>query len=406
MSEHRVPLLSKRWRRYEDPEKSRDPQVRALVDQLQSVTIAPAPDPDFRSELRAQLVAIAPRMVAEGIAEETALVDIVPPKPATVTTPLHASTVRRFRPARVLSVAGAMVVAFALLLGGAVVVSKKAIPGDTLYGLKRASERFQLATDGSDTERANDLLSFASTRTDEVQQLITRTSAAASGQGPRAGVINASTGQLIQAALQSANSDTADASRLLGTQAIQDGSAAPLTNMTNWAPGQLARLRAIWAALPEGSLRSATTSSVQMVANAQKRARQLMTSVNCACAAPSPSDTLGPIPCTMCPKPATPTQLTPTRPGTARTTSPVGKHSQAPIGRPSRLTPVPGKPVTAPTIPPLRPVPTPKPSRSLLPVLPPLPVVVPTKPVSVASCGVAVNVLGAKINLGTCTPTP
>lgn len=406
MAEHRVPLLGERWRRFEDPQRSRDPHIRALVGQLQNVAVGPAPDPVFRAELRAQLVAIAPRLVADGIAEGTAMVDIVPAKPVSaVRTAGHAPEIRRFRFGRVLGVATTMIVAFALLLGGAVVLSKKALPGDTLYGLKRASEQFELTTDGSDTERASDLLSFAATRTDEVQQLINRSSATAAGPGAHAGAINESTGRLIESALASANSDTADASRLLGTQAIRDGSATPLTNMTNWAPGQLARLRSIWAALPDGLLRSATRSSVELVSSAQTRAKQLITSVDCACAAQATTDTLGPKPCTACPTTAAQNPTQPSRSGATRSNSPAQQHTQAPVGRPSHLKPVPGKPVTSPVIPPLSSVSTPAPPTGLLPVLPSLPEVLPSKPVSISTCGVQVNILGIKVNLGTCPPS-
>src|SRR3954471_21067955 len=68
MGEHRVPLLGSAWRRNDDPATSRDPRVRAVVGALATL---PAPEmrAEFRAELRGQLVAITPRIVAEG--EET-----------------------------------------------------------------------------------------------------------------------------------------------------------------------------------------------------------------------------------------------------------------------------------------------------------------------------------------------
>src|SRR4051794_35737826 len=65
MAEHRGPMLSPALHRQPDPEHSRGPRVRALVGQLRTLE-APAPRPEFRDELRAQLVAITPRLVAEG----------------------------------------------------------------------------------------------------------------------------------------------------------------------------------------------------------------------------------------------------------------------------------------------------------------------------------------------------
>ncbi len=86
----------------------------------------------------------------------------------------HRRLPRRLRAVRLgrpLTVTASLVTAFVVLLGGAVWMSRKALPGDTLYGLKRASERVQLATAGSDTERAQDHLDFAATRAREVQAL-------------------------------------------------------------------------------------------------------------------------------------------------------------------------------------------------------------------------------------------
>src|SRR5580765_1920926 len=56
-------------RRDPEPAESNDPQVRELVAQLAELRIAPDPDPRFRAELRTQLVAVAPRLVAEGESE-------------------------------------------------------------------------------------------------------------------------------------------------------------------------------------------------------------------------------------------------------------------------------------------------------------------------------------------------
>ena len=64
MGEHRVALLGASWRRSEDPATSRDPRMRAVVGALATLP-APPMRAEFRAELRAQLVAITPRIVAE-----------------------------------------------------------------------------------------------------------------------------------------------------------------------------------------------------------------------------------------------------------------------------------------------------------------------------------------------------
>src|SRR5438105_343143 len=90
MSEHRVTMLGASWRRLEDPARSRDPRVRALVGALAALP-SPAPTDEFRAELRAQLIAIAPRIISESREFATPLLDIVPAaEPALRTRPAPA----------------------------------------------------------------------------------------------------------------------------------------------------------------------------------------------------------------------------------------------------------------------------------------------------------------------------
>src|SRR3954451_2731071 len=76
MGEHRVALLGSAWRRNDDPALSRDPRVRAVVGALATLP-QPEMQADFRADLRAQLVAITPRVVADA-AESRRMIDIVP----------------------------------------------------------------------------------------------------------------------------------------------------------------------------------------------------------------------------------------------------------------------------------------------------------------------------------------
>ena len=74
----------------------------------------------------------------------------------------------RFR----LAVAGLIGAAFLVLGGGtAVAMSASAIPGDPLYGVKRAVERISLAMHRDPTSRANLHLQFANNRLQEVAAL-------------------------------------------------------------------------------------------------------------------------------------------------------------------------------------------------------------------------------------------
>lgn len=430
MTEHRVSVLSSSLRRYDDPTKSRDPRIRAVLEQLKTLPVNPAPRAHFRAELRAQLVAVAPRIIADGITEDAAMIDIVPrPAPAqlrpgagakSATPPVRATTqarARRSRPTdtvwqrlrampiiRPLGVAASVITVFALLLGGAVWLSQKALPGDSMYGLKRAGERVELALASNDTERAQDYLDFATTRVDEAKQLISGSGFSASGSGVlAAGGVSARTVDLVSAALASADSDTKSASRLLGGVAVSQGSSSPLSSMMTWAPQQLARLKELAAAMPAGELRTRTTTSTKLVHAVAARASTLGGNVDCACAGTTGSDELGPVPCRSCPTARTPSG--PTVTGPARTTAP---SSPVPVQPPSgtvgrRVVP------TVPTVPPQPPPAQAPTGNRVLPSAPPLPSLPITLPTSTPrlpaiSEGPCVNLLDL-IKLGKC-PSP
>jgi len=407
MGEHRVPLLGTAWRRNDDPATSRDPQVRAVVGALATLP-APELNAEFRAELRAQLVAITPRIVAES-AQTGRMVDIVPAAPARPRPMPHGRPAARPVPAprggarhadgvlarlrgsnfaRPLTVAASVIVAFALLLGGAVVMSRKALPGDALYGLKRASERFELATAGSAVDKAKDYLEFATNRANEAKSL--------SGHAG-----NADTAQLIGGTLNSADSDVRAAARLLGTNAVQHHSSKPLAAMRSWAPGQEQRLAALVAALSDPTLRAQAQSSLRLVRAAEARAVALAGKMGCGCLTTANADALGPKPCTNCNAPAVIPH---------KTTAPAGRHSGTKThphkngqgtasGRSHHVGPVVG-----PT-PSSNPTPTqPNPSQSHPISLPSLPTGSVSLPVSASSCGVTVKlpIIGG-VNVGLCS---
>jgi hypothetical protein len=317
MSEHRVTMLGASWRHLEDPARSRDPRVRAVVSSLATLP-GEAPRAEFRAELRAQLVAIAPRIVAESAGTRAGLTEVktrpMPSRAAAETrrAAKHSDSfldrVRGLRLGRPLSIAASIVTAFALLLGGAVWMSRDALPGDNLYGLKRASERVELATAGSDTEKARDHLKFAETRAHEVRALLSRGSVTAGGKGSQAAGLDPETARLVRSTLNSADSDVTAAAVLLGKQAVSKGSPAPLNAMTKWAPGQVERLRDIAAVMPSGALRQRTESSANLVVAALTRAETLAPKVDCSCLGSTGVDTLGPVPCTTCPASQQPNQ--------------------------------------------------------------------------------------------------
>jgi hypothetical protein len=314
MVEHRVSVRTGALHRAVDPEHSPDPQVRALVDALMGLPVSPPPREHFRAELRAQLVAVAPRLVNEGM---EGLVRHTPESFATAhvrPSRWHILAVRMPKvslgtPIRLATAALAVLV---LLASGAVWLSRSALPGDPLYNLKRASENAQLSLQ-SGTGKATELLGFAKTRVGEVADMLSIPSAAANG--PQAdGTISRHTASLITSTLGSADDDLRQAATLIGTQAVHSHSVAPLRIMLNWAPGQESRLNQIVAHIPAGTLHDRAASSRDLVSAALGRAQALREDMGCGCLNASGTDNLGPLPCAAC-EISSPTIPTPGTPG-------------------------------------------------------------------------------------------
>jgi hypothetical protein len=415
MAEHRVPVLSGSLHRYVDPSQSSDPRVRELVAALGTLQIAPLPRAHFRAELRAQLVAVAPRLVAEGPAD---LIRHTPQTVAAAEKQASPSRVRELttrlphlrlgRPVRFITAALTIV---ALAMSGAVWLSRSALPGDPLYGLKRASESAQFSLTTGNIARSKELLAFAKTRTDEAADLLSH--ANATGAGPQAsGTIDDHTASLVTSTLGSSDDDVRQAAQLLGLQAVHDKSATALNLMTAWAPGQHSRLTDIVARIPNGALHDRAATSAVLVAAALARAQGLQPELRCNCLENAKSDSLGPVPCTVCSQPA-PTQTqqpgnqsgggstsgTNNKTGTTGTgtagTTPSGTGTGTATTPNPALTPIPGESDTPGIGNPLPTLP--------LPSLPLPSVTLPsTPPLTADSCGVHITLGPIGFQFGTC----
>jgi hypothetical protein len=333
----------------DDPGRSPDPAIRELVAALAAVRPAPAPDPRFRAELRAQLVAVTPRLVAEG--------PLAAPAPA---PGRWRRVLARLRIGRKLRIATAVLAVAAVGLSGTVWLSRGALPGDALYGLKRASESARFSLTSGSVARAKDLLAFAKTRADEVADLLGH--AGASGPGPAADGIGAATASLVRSTLDAADDDLRQASRLLGAQAVRQHSAAPARVLAAWAPAQLGRLNAVTARIPAGPLHARAAESAALVTAAFVRAQQLAAQAGCTCSGRAAGDQLGPVPCSTCEEARTgtgapgrlPAGSAPARPGSSASagrggSAPGGTAPGAAVGgRPSPAAPAPTPGGTAP----------------------------------------------------------
>jgi len=312
-------LISNGLRRYPDPDVSADPLIRTIVGQLRALP-TPAPSPGFREELRAQLIAVTPRLVAEGVTAG---------RPARTARKPQRATVPRVPIRRPAAVMGTLLLLFVLLLAGGVWMSSHTLPGDSLYGLKRASENVQLSLTGGDGARGRQYLALAKKRANEVSGLLGRTSSMAAGSGSQAsGNINAHAAKLIADTLRDADADTRNGVRLLTGQAVRNMSDGPLRAVTTWAPAQLARLESIVNRAPPGATRERAVTSRHLVQRALTRANQLSSEMGCSCLANTANDELGPLPCETACNPVTPAspgqQPGSTKPSTSPSTSPTG----------------------------------------------------------------------------------
>ncbi len=242
--------------------------------------------------------------------------------------------------ARPLGVLTAVVVVFALLLSGAVFASNKALPGESLYGLKRANENIQLSFADGDTAKGREYLSFAKTRAQEVAALLKHASAAALADGPSADAgVNAHTAHLIASTLDAADNELRSGAQLLNGQAARTGSGSPLAIMVGWAPDQLKRLAQIAERLPAGSLYNRAITSVDLTAGAYERAKNLQQVVDCKCLSKAATDQFGPLPCsagcataTSPGQSTTPTTGAPTSDGKGTTPNPTATSTSATAG--------------------------------------------------------------------------
>jgi hypothetical protein len=347
MDEHRVPMLGGAWRRRSDPQRSADPRVRELIGALAGLPVAPDPRPDFRAELRAQLVAVTPRLVAEG--EPTPAAE---PREA-VATPKTRTARRRLPIVKPLIAAACVLGAFVLLLGGAVLISQHALPGDALYGIKRAGENTEYSLAGSAVDRGKLKLEFAARRIGEVTDLLPRASALSAGTGAVAdgGGLNADTAGLVRDTLHSADGDIQTAAQLLDGAAVRTGDHAPLDAITSWTPGQLTAMHRILARVPAGGVHRAAEQTLTWLRAAQQRAARLGAELSCSCLDPANTDALGPRPCTGPCSSAAPARR-------HHKTQPAGKRASTrhghPAGQPGSTVPgtrtVPGR-STGPTTP-------------------------------------------------------
>ncbi|WP_189169984.1 DUF5667 domain-containing protein [Pilimelia anulata] len=238
-----------------------------------------APEDEFRTGLRALLVATAER---EGIG-----VTARHPEPAAA----PAAGRRRFLPqlsrtqARISALVGITV--GAVVLSGMSFASDNALPGDALYPVKRVTERAGLGFTTSDVERGERHLALAKGRVNE---------AVAVRQDPGS----------FDRVLTDMENDVRDGVRLLTTAAVKERDPAPLQSVDGFVTSQRMALGGLIGQVNVNN-RSRTLWSLLLLDSVAKRSQGLNNALSCG-AGIAGTDNLGPKPqARPCGAAATPT---------------------------------------------------------------------------------------------------
>ncbi|MEU0738526.1 DUF5667 domain-containing protein [Streptomyces sp. NPDC006134] len=201
----------------------------------------PELDPEVKVVQRAQLVAAFEAMLQEG---GEATDPTVPEQRSPRARGAHRATpLKRFRPrsrlAKGLTAGGLSVGVAAGAFGGVAAASSDALPGDTLYGLKRGIEDFKRGLADGDDERGRAYLDQASTRLNEARRLLDR---------DRGGHLDHESLGEIRRTLSGMQHDAAEGHRLLSAVYERDpDSLAPIQALSAFSRSH----GEVWGALRE-----------------------------------------------------------------------------------------------------------------------------------------------------------
>jgi hypothetical protein len=261
----------------------------ALGHRLGRIPLAAEADPEFRMGLRAMLIATIER---EGIGATAVDPEPTIKVPAARHRPVSsADTIRRLRdqagrrdrpgrspmPSRRARIAVAVsIAAGTIAVSGMSAASGDAIPGDRLYGVKRSTEKAQLALAGSDVTRGQLYLQFARTRMSEARAV--------------SGDLNE-----LAALLGEMDHETRQGVSLLTMNAVNRRETAGLDVIDAFVAQQRGDLEAFAGSLdPAGAI--LVRESISLLGQIDMRSDRLRRSVK-ECDAGT-IDTLGPVPCT------------------------------------------------------------------------------------------------------------
>jgi hypothetical protein len=265
-----------------------DTELKPLADFAMSLsgTPAPAPTDDFRTGLRAMLLA---KIEREGIGATAidaplateATVPLTRPhanpyvgplvsSPAAPVPILGARKPTRGRRTRAAILVG--VTAGALALSGVSLASTDSVPGDALYSVKRSSEQAQLVLAGSDASRGQLHLEFAKSRMVEAR-----------------GVPDPTTDQV----LTEMDAETRSGVALLFASAMKNGDQSPVDTVMAFLSQQRTELTQLRLSLPRAATK--LLASMDLLRDIETRANLIRAAILSGCEV-AESDQFGPRP--------------------------------------------------------------------------------------------------------------
>jgi len=247
----------------------------AVGQRLRDVRPSVEVDPDFRAGLRAMLVATAER---EGIGVTAA--DGPMTEGGQPVASGRAAGRPPFRDPRTRARArGAIVVGVAIgaiAVSGMSAASENAVPGDALYGVKRHTERAQLALASSDFSRGQLFLDFARTRLAEA--------AAVGGQSYG-----------FSAVLDDMDADTRQGIKLLTSAAVQRRDPAALDAVDTFLRQQRPQVADLFDGTTRAT-RDRANDSLDLLDSVQSRSDALRAALACDVGVTGRADSIGPLP--------------------------------------------------------------------------------------------------------------
>ncbi|MFD3329834.1 DUF5667 domain-containing protein [Streptomyces sp. NPDC058701] len=205
-------------------------RLLALASALGERMPRPVLDPQVKVVQRAQLVAAMEAMVLEERAGGGAAPDPLVPEQRTGRGAHRATSLRKMRPrsrwSKGIAAGGLTVGVAAGAFSGVAAASTDALPGDSLYPVKRGMEDLKLGMADEDSDRGELYLDQASNRLSEARRLMER---------GRTGVLDHESLGEIRRALAGMKHDAEQGHRLLQAAYQRDGSLGPMQTLSSFS---------------------------------------------------------------------------------------------------------------------------------------------------------------------------